>query len=191
MVVSQTSLEIQRPFAIHLAFPVTKLCSWLICACRSSLSGRGGFKGHKGAWNGKSWPYFPARRKRTPTLCHFSFTWDGHSLHEESKRLRTRQTLHNAFWRTDSQSLWRILTDPCAFKNNYPAQPTPWPCSILRTWKTSTSRSVWEAVLTGRRKLKEGRSWFSERGRRTATFQFSESGGSLNRLDLFTELPFL
>ena len=29
------------------------------------------------------------------------------------------------------------------------------------------------------------------KGRRTATFQFSESGGSLNGPDLFTELPFL
>ena len=31
----------------------------------------------------------------------------------------------------------------------------------------------------------------SRKGMRTATFQFSESGGSLNRPDLFTELPFL
>ena len=29
------------------------------------------------------------------------------------------------------------------------------------------------------------------KGMRTATFQFSESGGSLNGPDLFTELPFL
>ena len=29
------------------------------------------------------------------------------------------------------------------------------------------------------------------KGMRTATFQFSESGGSLNGADLFTELPFL
>ena len=29
------------------------------------------------------------------------------------------------------------------------------------------------------------------KGMRTATFQFSESGGSLNGLNLFTELPFL
>ena len=29
------------------------------------------------------------------------------------------------------------------------------------------------------------------KGMRTATFHFSESGGSLNRPDLFTELPFL
>ena len=29
------------------------------------------------------------------------------------------------------------------------------------------------------------------KGMRTATFQFSESGGSLNRTDVFTELPFL
>ena len=29
------------------------------------------------------------------------------------------------------------------------------------------------------------------KGMRTATFHFSESGGSLNGPDLFTELPFL
>ena len=29
------------------------------------------------------------------------------------------------------------------------------------------------------------------KGMRTATFQFAESGGSLNGPDLFTELPFL
>ena len=29
------------------------------------------------------------------------------------------------------------------------------------------------------------------KGIRTATFHFSDSGGSLNRPDLFTELPFL
>ena len=55
------------------------------------------------------------------------------------------------------------------------------------------SLKVWVCALFLEGALQ--RLWLEElifgKGRRTATFQFSESGGSVNGPNLFTELPFL
>ena len=74
-----------------------------------------------------------------------------------------------------------------------------WPLGYFGHFAWPVSKSQRNEARGGEKKNKkkvvfrwiQDKRWFSGKGVRTATFQFSEWGGSLNGLDLFTELPFL